>query len=338
MATESRVLDHIDRQILHALHLSPRAPFARVAAVIGVSEQTVARRYQRMRGAGIVRVLARPDPSKMPGTTYWTLRIGCRPGTAPGLADALARRGDTAWISIGAGGAEITCSAVVSAGQGGLLHHLPRASNVLTFSAHQILHRFAGRGEVDWVATGHELGPDQQAALIEGATVLGHAAPLDSDARVEPADQPLLDALARDGRASWASLAAATGWTQRQVAQRVAVLTGNGAIFFDLDVADTAIGILASANLWFTIAPAHLAAVGARLADHHQLSFAAAVSGSANLMAAARCRDAAALYRYLTTEVAAIDGIHSVETVPQLTRVKQAHFLIENGMVRDPHT
>ncbi|MEU8813091.1 AsnC family transcriptional regulator [Actinoplanes sp. NPDC048796] len=338
MATESRGPDHIDRQILHALHLSPRAPFARVAAVIGVSEQTVARRYQRMRGTGILRVLARPDPVKMPGTTHWTLRIGCRPGTAPALADALARRGDTAWISIGAGGAEITCSAVVAAGQGGLLHHLPRASNVLTFSAHQILHRFAGRGEVDWVATGHELDAGQQAALTEGTTVvMGHAAALDSDARVEPADQPLLDALARDGRASWASLAEATGWTQRQVAQRVAALTGSGAILFDLDVADAAIGILASANLWFTIAPAHLAEVGARLADHHQLSFAAAVTGSANLMAAARCRDAAALYRYLTTEVAAIDGIHSVETVPQLTRVKQAHFLIENGMVRDPY-
>ena len=36
MVTESRVPDHIDRQILHALHLSPRAPFARVASVIGV--------------------------------------------------------------------------------------------------------------------------------------------------------------------------------------------------------------------------------------------------------------------------------------------------------------
>ncbi|GAA0499941.1 AsnC family transcriptional regulator [Paractinoplanes deccanensis] len=332
MATESRVPDHIDRQILHALHLSPRAPFARIAAVIGVSEQTVARRYQRMRGSGIVRVLARPDPSHMPGATYWTLRIGCRPGTAPALADALARRGDTAWISIGAGGAEITCSAVVTENHAGLLHHLPRASNVLTFSAHQILHRFAGRGEVDWVATGHELDTDQQAALLEG-----HTEPPRSDALIEAADQPLLDALARDGRASWASLAEATGWTQRQAAQRVAALTGSRALYFDLDVADTAIGIQASANLWFTIAPAHLAEVGARLADHPQLSFAAAVTGSANLMAAARCRDAAALYRYLTTEVAAIEGIQNVETVPQLTRVKQAHFLIENGMVRDPY-
>src|SRR4051812_26812201 len=109
MATESRDLDRVDRQILHALQISPRAPFARVATVLGVSEQTVARRFQRMRTTGVVRILARPEPIRMPGAAYWTLRIGCRPGAATGLADALARRGDTSWISIGAGGAEITC-------------------------------------------------------------------------------------------------------------------------------------------------------------------------------------------------------------------------------------
>ncbi|MET0422841.1 MAG: hypothetical protein ABW046_03130 [Actinoplanes sp.] len=31
-----------------------------------------------------------------------------------------------------------------------------------------------------------------------------------------------------------------------------------------------------------------------------------------------------ARYRYLTTKVAAIHGVHTVETVPQLTRVKQS--------------
>ncbi|HEX9999823.1 MAG TPA: AsnC family protein [Actinoplanes sp.] len=89
------MLDRIDRQILHALQLAPRAPFARMGSVLGVCEQTVARRYQRLRTHGAVRVLAVSDLSRRPGTTYWTLRIGCRPGTAAGLADALARRGDT---------------------------------------------------------------------------------------------------------------------------------------------------------------------------------------------------------------------------------------------------
>ncbi|WP_307834751.1 Lrp/AsnC family transcriptional regulator [Paractinoplanes lichenicola] len=323
--------DRIDQQILHALQLFPRAPFARVAAVIGVSEQTVARRYQRLRSAGVVRVLARANPTRQPGKSYWTLRIGCRPGTAQALADALARRDDTSWVSIGAGGAEITCQALVDDQRAGLLHQLPRASSVLTFSAHQLLHRFVGRGESDWLAPGHELDAGQRTALLEGVPEIHH----DQSVRVEEADTPLLEALVRDGRASWASLAAATGWTQRQVAQRVATLTTAGAVYFDLDVANTAVGIHTVATLWFTVAPAHLADVGAQLADHTELAYAAAVTGKTNLMASAMCRDAAALYHYLTTKVAAIPGVQSVETVPLLARVKQAHFLIRDGRVRE---
>jgi DNA-binding Lrp family transcriptional regulator len=166
--TNSGVIDELDRQILHTLQVAPRAPFARMATVLGVSEQTVARRYQRMRTNGLVRVLGRADPNRLPGTTAWTLRIGCRPGTALATADALARRPDTSWVSIGAGGAELSCQVTVaepSTDRGSLLHHLPRASNILTFTAHQLLHRFAGRGEADWLAVEHPLTPAQRDQL-----------------------------------------------------------------------------------------------------------------------------------------------------------------------------
>ena len=52
---ESAVLDHLDRQIVRALQIDPRAPFSRIAEVLGVSEQTVARRYRRLRGDGYLR-------------------------------------------------------------------------------------------------------------------------------------------------------------------------------------------------------------------------------------------------------------------------------------------
>lgn len=332
MASDSRALDDLDRQILHTLQIAPRAPFARIGSVLGVSEQTVARRYQRMRGTGVVRVLARPEPTRRPGSSYWTLRIGCRPGTAHTLADALARRADTAWISIGAGGAEVVCQAEVAGPQPGLLHQLPRASSVLTFRAHQLLHRFPGRGDTDWVAPGHELTAADRALLTEGTAT----AAADKGAALEPADQPLLDALGRDGRASWASLAAATGWTQRQAAQRVNALLAGDAIYFHLDVAYAALGLHLVANLWFTVAPAHLAAVGARLADHPEVPFVAAVTGTTNIMASTLTPDAESLYRYITTKIAEIEGIATVEAVPQLSRVKQSHTLMANGLVGDP--
>ena len=346
MAPESSVLDDLDRQILHALQLAPRAGFARIAGVLAVSEQTVARRYQRMRGNGLVRVFGRPDPARLPGTSLWTLRMGCRPGTTEALADALARRPDTSWVSIGAGGAELSCQAVIAdstTSREGLLHHLPRAANVLTFTAQQMLHRFVGRGEVDWIAVGRQLSAEQRAELLAGpgggtGPDSSRPAPAETGggAQVTPADRPLLAALARDGRASYAALAAATGWSQRQVAHRVAALIESRALWFDVDAAIVPIGFRAVAVLWITVAPAHLESVGARLADHPELAFAAAMTGSANLTATALCRDAQALYRYLTTKIAAIEEIRTVETVPQLSRVKQAYFLVENGLLKDP--
>jgi DNA-binding Lrp family transcriptional regulator len=237
-------------------------------------------------------------------------------------------------VSIGAGGAEVTCQANIDDTRGvtaGLLYHLPRASSVLTFSAHQMLHRFAGRGEVDWIARGNPLRDDQQAALTEGALAASGG-----DARITPDDHRLMSALSRDGRAGWATLAEASGLTQRQAANRVAELVTSGAVFFHLDVAHEVIGLRSVATLWFTVSPADLAAVGARLADHLELAFAGATTGQSNIMASALCANPAELYRYITEKVAAIEGVRTVETVPQLTRVKQAFFLLENGRLRDP--
>ncbi|GIF17462.1 DNA-binding Lrp family transcriptional regulator [Actinoplanes tereljensis] len=337
MSTESRTLDTLDRRILHTLQVAPRAPFARIATVLEVSEQTVARRFQRMRTGGIVRIVARPEATHRAGATYWTLRIGCRPGTAAVLAKALAQRGDTSWVSIGAGGAEVTCQAEVDDPQSGLLHHLPRASSVLAFSAHQMLHRFAGRGEIDWVAPDHDLSVESREFLADGAPPRQSPNPT-GGARLEAADRPLLDALSRDGRASWATVATVTGISQRQAAHRVSELAAAGAIYFHVDVATTAVGMHAVANLWFTVAPAHLASTGDRLADHPELAFVGAVTGSANLMASALATDAEALYLYLTTKVAEIDSIQRVEIVPQMVRLKHSHSLVESGLIREPPT
>ena len=47
----------------HALIVDGRGPFARIAAVLGSSEQTVARRYRRLREAGVIRVRGLQGPA-----------------------------------------------------------------------------------------------------------------------------------------------------------------------------------------------------------------------------------------------------------------------------------
>ena len=45
----SESLDDLDRRLLHALHLDGRVSFRTLAAVLGVSDQTVSRRYSALR-------------------------------------------------------------------------------------------------------------------------------------------------------------------------------------------------------------------------------------------------------------------------------------------------
>lgn len=73
-----------------------------------MADQTVARRYHRLRSAGLLRVRGVVEASRT-GRTQLIVRIRCTPGTVVTLADALARRGDVSWVSSTSGGAEIVC-------------------------------------------------------------------------------------------------------------------------------------------------------------------------------------------------------------------------------------
>src|SRR5689334_8528335 len=99
---ESVTLDRLDEQILRALQLAPRVPFRRVADALGVSEQTIARRYRALQRHGVLRVVAVVDPMAL-GESDWIVRIRTRPNATLDLGRALAQRPDVAWVSVGAG-------------------------------------------------------------------------------------------------------------------------------------------------------------------------------------------------------------------------------------------
>ncbi|WP_370672241.1 Lrp/AsnC family transcriptional regulator [Streptomyces sp. PpalLS-921] len=105
---EVNPLDALDLRLVHALQLDGRAPLTSIADVLGVSDQTVARRYRRLRGAGAMRVLGLADAGRF-GHIEWLVRVRCTPDSASGVAGALARRDDTSWVSLTAGGTEIVC-------------------------------------------------------------------------------------------------------------------------------------------------------------------------------------------------------------------------------------
>ncbi len=331
---ESASLDHLDRQLLRALQISPRAPFSRIATALDVSEQTIARRYRALRADGIVRVVALVAPEAL-GESNWMVRVQCRPDGTIRLAEALARRDDVGWVAVGAGGSEVICalrSRTREERDELLVQRLPRTAPVLSVAASVVLHRFVGGRGDDWAGLEAELSADQAAAITEG--------PVDeparrTDARLEPADERILDLLAHDGRTGYAALAKASGLSEGRVARRLAALLDAGIVYFDVDLAAVPLGFTAQANLWLTVVPAHLDAAGRALSEFPEVAFAAAITGSANLTASVTCRDLDALYTFLITRVGAIEGVQSMEVSPVLRRVKQAGALTRGDRLAD---
>ncbi|MER5177509.1 Lrp/AsnC family transcriptional regulator [Streptomyces sp. NPDC002896] len=138
------------------------------------------------------------------------------------------------------------------------------------------------------------------------------------------ADHALIDALRHDGRASYAQLAAATGWSQATVARRLSDLRARGTVFLDVEIDVAAYGVRTQALLWMAVAPAELDHVATTLATHHELAVVVATTGPTNLLAQALCSDPADLHRYLTRRLGTLDGIRTLESAPVLRTLKAA--------------
>ncbi|MFI6597226.1 Lrp/AsnC family transcriptional regulator [Nonomuraea sp. NPDC050536] len=309
------VLDDVDRGLLHALHLDARAPFSRIAQVLGVSTQTAVRRYRRLTAEAGLRVTGLAEPYSA-GRQQWIVRLTATAAAAQDIARALARRPDTSWVRLTSGGTEI--AAIIQTAPGGpdshglLLRDIPRTTSVTKVSAHYLLHTYLG-GPTAWRGHLDALTEAQQRALALEVDQ-GEVAWSERDRR-------MADALRQDGRASLTALAAATGWSAATVGRRLEELRGKGALFFDVGIDDRLLGVTASALLWMSVMPAHLDEVATTLAAHRELAIVAATTGPTNLLATALSPSPQALHRYLTTRLA-LPSITGIETAPILRTLK----------------
>ena len=315
--------DQVDRGLLHALQLDPRLPFSRIAEVLDVSDQTIARRYRRLRAAGVVQVVALPNPWRI-GHSPWFVRLRCIPDAAADIAEALARRPDTGWVYLLSGGAEIDCTVlpVQPTEDSVLLQRLTRTSRVVAVTAHSMLQIFAGS---EYSVLGPVLDEQQVAAVCESRVEgLRGSAFSGAPTRLEPADRALVDVLGRDARAPLAELARVTGWSESHVRRRLEWLLSSGTVFFEVDIDPAQIGLRMKARLWITAAPDALASVGEAISYHPEVPFVAATTGPTNLVASAYCRDPGAFYDYLTARLGALPGIRHIETAPIVRTLKRA--------------
>ncbi|MFI6517974.1 Lrp/AsnC family transcriptional regulator [Spirillospora sp. NPDC050679] len=309
---DSVTLGEFDQQLLHALHLDGRAPFSKIAEVLGVSDRTVARRFARLRATGAARVTAVVE-GRGAGHAEWLVRLRVLPSHAAALARDLARRADTAWVTLLSGGTEVVF--VLRAPEGAApLAELTRHPRILGVEADRLLRHLMERR---WFGRTSALTDEQAAALrpAPGATA--------SPVTLNDLDRRLLPALATDGRAAYPGLAGRVGWSESAVRRRLEDLRRSGTLRFDVEVDPVLLGFRTQCLIRLTVAPSLLAATARALAADSEAAFVAATTGPHNLLAIVVCRDEDALYAYLSGRLGSLGGVERVETAPITSYVKR---------------
>ncbi|MFC6705508.1 Lrp/AsnC family transcriptional regulator [Flexivirga alba] len=335
-ASESVVGDALDIKITHCLQVAPRASFAVVGSVLGVSEQTVARRYRKLRAAGAVRVIGFADPTPF-GLQNWMLRLFCRPDAAESVGRALAGRDDTQWVALMGGGTEVDCvlrPRTLDDQDQLLLRQLPRTVPITGIEASGVLHVFRGSTTRDWRIGENFLAADEEARLRQGTgtTAVG----TERAVELTPPDESLLRVLTADGRATYAELRTAVGgdWTEARIRRRVTELREAGVLYFDVDIDERAFGVSLSARIALAVAPAHLQAVGEAMGSHPAVRFCGATTGATSLTATVAFANAEELYRFVSDDIGRQDGVSHVQ-VWQVTRIlKRAGAVVERDHAR----
>jgi DNA-binding Lrp family transcriptional regulator len=239
------------------------------------------------------------------------------------VSEALARRPDVSWLRLMNAGAEMLFGVrarTPAERDALLLDQLPRTGRVLRTTVYSVLHQFRTEGEADWNGFPDRLDRERSRQLRVGTPEL-------PPTRIAAADQQIVDALAADGRATYARLAQASGMSESAVARRLDLLVGSGALYSDVDIAPEHLGYPAGATLYLEVTPSRVPAVGKLLAAHPETAFVAAVGGSANVVAAIRCRDVSEIYEYVTVTLGRVDGIEHVEVSTVSRTVKHARLV-----------
>lgn len=328
---ESDAASPDDVRLIRALQIAPRASYALIATALGVTEAAVRRRYRRLSSEGVIRVAGVVDPGAL-GQSEWLVRLRCRPGSVGAIADALAKRDDVSWVAIVAAGSEITCavrSRTPEQRDDLLGRQLPRTAAVLDINAAAMLHQFLGGRGHYWAALRGSLTDEQETKLSNNDAPFTEGPVVTRDPiRFSSEDEKILQTLAADGRAGLVDLAATAGMTTGRAARRLQVLLARRAVHIDVEIAPTALGFNAAANLWLRVHPSAIKPVGRALAQEPEIGFVAAVSGPYNLHAVALCKDLDELFEFTTERIGPLEGLQSLEVSPLLRHVKQAGTLL----------
>ncbi|MFK3984597.1 Lrp/AsnC family transcriptional regulator [Micromonospora sp. NPDC050397] len=305
-------LDPTDRRIVAALQANGRASWTEIAALIGTSVTTVARRAQQLIADGLVRVAVAPQPGGGP-TDLLIVRVRCAPGSQLPTARALAARPEVRFVAVMTGVHDLVAEVLVPAGSSmhGVLTAVQRIAGVQATVADLLLHTY--KSDHEW-----------SRRLLDG-----NAAPVTPPVHncppthLDEVDERIVAALRQDGRTSFHGVALGLGVSESTVRRRFESLYGAGCVQVITLVPAAALGFEAELLFWLSVAPARLDAVARELAGLPGVRYVAATLGQESLMCEVILPTHGDVLEFTTRTLARIDGVRSWVAGVELLTVKR---------------
>ncbi|MFF4625679.1 Lrp/AsnC family transcriptional regulator [Nonomuraea jabiensis] len=272
-----RGLDEIDRRLIHALQIHPRARWAAIAPIVGVDPVTLSRRWERLSGDGLAWITGHPGADARGPSAI--LEVESHPGSTLEIARALAADREAFTVDLTAGGRDmlviVGAKSLDALGEY-VMTRMSRLEGVRTTRTHLLSSPFTDAGQ--WRL--RSLSAAEVAAVKRTVS-----ADTPAPARIDPQlERELLKLLGVNGRVTIASMARVLDVSERRVRETMAALASSGRLVVRLDLARAHSGW--PVHAWYFLrVPARLTArAGAALAGISEIRLAVSTIGPSNLV------------------------------------------------------
>jgi DNA-binding Lrp family transcriptional regulator len=284
-------LDELDLELITALQVAPRAPWAQLAGPLGVDAATLSRRWARLRDSGTAWVTCYTGASQVAYGALALIEVSCLPQDREALAAECARHPQALSVEMVAGSSDLlltvaTRHRVAMTDYVLALGRIPGVTGTRTHLV-QHLHREASQWRFD------SLSRDQQRGLP--ASGVG---PRPDPGPITAEERRLILALAPDGRRSLVSLAAELGRPEATVRRLLAGVLSSGKAVLRCEAAQPHTGWHTSFTVWMSVPPAELARAAGELAALRDTRLSASTATEANLLAAVWAHGTDGIARY----------------------------------------